>query len=140
MPVDMPPCLQVANELSALNSAAGAVRVTRFDHSAVNGYDSTGINTHDFKMEYIVHFEGVRRPGNLPLLSYGRLDSVACGKKAPHGLELLTFESSIILVYLSIEPHNQVPVIANASHSYGSFHSRPPSRNLTLALRTPALS
>lgn len=71
---------QVADALSALKSVAGAVRVTRFDHSSLSGYDSTEINTAGFRMEYIMHFEGVGRPDDLPLLSYGRLDSVNCGK------------------------------------------------------------
>lgn len=70
----------MADELSSLKTVAGAVRVVRFDHSSVSGYDSTGISTEGFKMEYIVHFEGVGRPDDLPLLSYERADSVNCGK------------------------------------------------------------
>lgn len=72
---------QMANKLSALDTIAGAVRVTRFDHSNMSSYDSTGINTEDFKMEYVVNFEGAGRPNDLPLMSFERLDSVDCGEK-----------------------------------------------------------
>ena len=71
---------QVAGALSALESVAGAVRVNRFDHSTLSGFDSTDVNTDRYKMEYIVHFEGAARSGDLPLLTYGRNDDVNCGK------------------------------------------------------------
>lgn len=77
------PCcirLQVADALSTLGSVGGAVRVSRFDHSSLSDYDLTSINTEDFKMEYVVHFEGAGRPDDLPLLTYNRMDSVNCGK------------------------------------------------------------
>lgn len=54
--------------------------MTRFTHSSHAGYDLTGIGTREYKLEYLIHFEGVARPGDLPLLSHGRLDSVSCGK------------------------------------------------------------
>lgn len=66
--------------MSALESVAGAVRVSRFDHSSLSGFDSTAINTERFKMEYVVHFQGAARSGDLPLLTYGRMDDVNCGK------------------------------------------------------------
>lgn len=78
--VALPLTIQMANKLSALDTIAGAVRVTRFAHSNMSGYDSTGINTEDFKMEYVVNFEGAGRPSDLPLMSFERLDSVDCGK------------------------------------------------------------
>lgn len=71
--------LQVAGALSALESVAGAVRVSRFDHSSLSGFDSTDVNTDRYKMEYIVNFEGAARSGDLPLLTYGRNDDVNCG-------------------------------------------------------------
>ena len=71
---------QVSDALSALQSVAGAVRVNRFDHSSLSGYDSTSVSTESFKMEYVVHFEGAERPSDLPLLSFNRLDSVNCGE------------------------------------------------------------
>ncbi|CAM9203511.1 unnamed protein product, partial [Choristocarpus tenellus] len=70
---------EVADALSGLSNIAGAVRVLRFDHSERFSYDTTTINTLKYQMEYIVSFDGVARPGDLPLLTSNQLDSVSCG-------------------------------------------------------------
>lgn len=59
----------------------GAVRVSRFGHSSFSGYDLTAVDTEDYKMEYVVHFEGAARPADLALLTFDRLDSVDCGER-----------------------------------------------------------
>lgn len=56
--------------------------MSRFDHSNLSSFDPTGINTDRYKMEYIVHFEGAARSGDLPLLTFGRNDDVNCGNHA----------------------------------------------------------
>lgn len=58
----------------------GAIRVNRFVHSRLSGYDLTSVNTEDFKVEYIVHFEVLARPDDLPLLAFNRVDSINCGE------------------------------------------------------------
>lgn len=67
--------------MSALESVAGAVRVSRFDHSSLDGFDGSSVDTGLYKMEYVIHFHGPARPANLPLLGY-TVDASACGETA----------------------------------------------------------
>lgn len=58
--------------------------MSRFDHSSLGGFDSTGVQTGLFKMEYVIHFHGAARPANLPLLGKAITDiTLDCGKLRP---------------------------------------------------------
>lgn len=86
--------VQVAGALSALESLAGAVRVTRFDHSALDNYDSSGVGTDLFMMEYLVHFHGLARPADLPLLT-ALVDAGDCGEMAAKMLCDVTLDCAV---------------------------------------------
>lgn len=73
-------CCQVANALSALQTINGAVRVKRYDHSNLYGFDMTATYPDSFNMEYIIYFRGAAKPHDLPLLAFDRMDSINCGK------------------------------------------------------------
>lgn len=67
--------------MSALESLAGTVRVSRFDHSTLGDFDLTTIHTGLFKMEYVIHFHGAARPADLPLLVEVAIDDAGtCGE------------------------------------------------------------